>query len=218
MSNLSFEIIGAKPVVNAATPTMAFGLRVRETQPIQAMLLHCQVRIEPRRRPHGADEQERLTDVFGTPERWGETLHPLPWTQTTINVPPFEGAVELDLPVACTYDFEVTAAKYLAALEGGEVPLRFFFSGTVFFKSPNGFSVEQIPWSKEAVYRMPVAVWRELMDSYFPGCAWIRLRRETLDLLQRYRAINGLVGWDETIQDMLGKGELKCAPSVGLLH
>ncbi|HUA83097.1 MAG TPA: DUF6084 family protein [Bryobacteraceae bacterium] len=214
MTDLSFEVMGAKPVPYAVTPAIAFRLRVRERRAIQAMLLHCQLRIEPRCRAHARDEQERLIDVFGAPERWGETLHALPWTQATIHLPPFEGAAEVDLPVACTYDFEVTAAKYLASLEGGEIPLRFLFSGTIFVKSAGGFMVEQVPWNKDAVWRLPVSAWRELMDAYFPGTAWIRLRRETLDLLQRERARNGFVSWDETIETIL-KGDLKCAPLVG---
>ena len=200
---IAFEVISAKAVAHAAVPTIASHLRIREDRPVQAILLHCQIRIEPRRRPHTTDEQERLTDVFGTPDRWSETLHPLIWTQATISVPAFEANTEVDVPVACTYDFEVTAAKYLAALEGGEIPLRFLFSGTIFLKSQSGFAVEQVPWNREAAYRMPLSVWRELMDSYFPNSAWIRVRRETLHLLQRERAKNGYTGWDETIESLI---------------
>ena len=46
-------------------------------------------------------------------------------------VPGFEGTTVIDLPITCTYDFEVVAAKYLEALEDGEVPLLFLFSGTM---------------------------------------------------------------------------------------
>jgi len=122
-------------------------------------------------------------------------------------VPAFEESVEIDLPVPCTYDFEVAAVKYLDALEGGEVPLLFLFSGTVFAKAANGFRVEQISWDKEAGYRMPVKVWRDLMDAYFPGCAWIRLRRENLDALQRFRVRNGFLNWDDAIEALIGRGE-----------
>jgi Family of unknown function (DUF6084) len=205
MTDLLFEIAGVKTLEHAVAPTLAFRLRITAARPVNAILLQSQLRIEPRRRSHGADEQTRLTDVFGTPDRWNETLHPLTWAQSTVNVTQFEKSTEVDLPVACTYDFEVTAAKYLSALDRGDVPLRFLFSGTIFIKSENGYMVEQVPWNKEAVYRMPVAVWRELMDSYFPGSAWIRLRRETLDLLQRCRAQSGLVSWDEVIQEIVDR-------------
>jgi hypothetical protein len=141
--------------------------------------------------------------LFGEPSRWRETLKPLLWTNTSLVVPAFEGSAEIDLPVTCTYDFEVVAAKYLSALEDGEVPLLFLFSGTVFVKTGHGFQVEQIPWDREAAYRMPVRVWRELMDAYFPGSAWIRVRRETLTALQRFRAGNAASSWDDAIEALM---------------
>jgi len=205
--DMIFGVEGVRPVPRAAVPMLAFRLHIRETRgaAIHAILLRFQLQIEPRRRRHTSEEQDRLVDVFSLPERWNETLHSLIWTQATINVPPFESATAVEVPVACTYDFEVTAAKYLAALEGGEIPLRFLFSGTVFVKSPSGFVVQQVPWDREAMCRMPVAVWREAMDAYFPDCAWIRVNRETLGALQRFRAKNGLASWDETIEMMLGE-------------
>jgi hypothetical protein len=51
-------------------------------------------------------------------------------------------------------------------------------------------------------------VWRELMESYFPGCAWIRVKHETLDLLQRFRAKNGMTSWDEAIEAILAEAAL----------
>jgi hypothetical protein len=118
-------------------------------------------------------------------------------------VPPFEGSIEIDLPVACSYDFEVASAKYLQSLDDGEIPLLFLFSGTVFAKAENGFRVEQIPWEKEAAFRLPVKVWREVMEAYFPGCTWLRLRRESLDALQRYKAEHALFTWDDVVGALL---------------
>src|SRR5262249_8283683 len=157
-----------RPEPHAVVPTLNFRLCVRETSgaPIHSILLRCQMQIEARRRHHNAAEQERLTDVFGEPSRWPDTLRALLWAQMTIVVPAFEGSTEIDLPVPCTYDFEVTAAKYLQSLDDGEVPLLFLFSGTVFAKADNGFRVGQVPWDREASYRMPVKVWRDLMESY----------------------------------------------------
>lgn len=211
MIDLSFSITGAEARENAAAPTLCFRLRIHAAgeKPMHAILLRCQVQIEPRRRRHADEEQARLQDVFGTPERWSRTLRPLPWIQTTINVPAFEREIEVDVPVTCTYDFEVIAAKYLQALDGGELPLLFLFSGTVFAKSEYGFHVEQVPWSKEASYRMPVQVWRDVMDSYFPGCAWIRVSRESRDALHRFRSQKGLASWDEVIDALLGVEAVK---------
>lgn len=205
MPGLIFEIADVRAERYAAVPTLMFRLRVQEPSgaPVHAIMLRAQLRILPRRRPHTPSEQERLLDLFGEPERWSSTLKPLLWTQTSLLVPAFSGSVEVDLPVACTYDFEVTAAKYLQALDAGEVPLLFLFSGTVFLKSESGFSVEQVPWDKEAACRLPVKTWRELMDAYFPGCGWIRLSRESMDALQRFKARRGLMSWDDTIEALI---------------
>ncbi len=81
----------------------------------------------------------------------------------------FDGATEFDLPVECTYDFEVAAAKYLHALGDGEIPLILLFSGTVFTKGTTGFAAVPLSWSSEASYRLPVSVWRSTMDAYYPG-------------------------------------------------
>jgi hypothetical protein len=115
----------------------------------------------------------------------------------------FQESIELDLPVPCTYDFEVAAAKYLHSIGDGEIPLLFLFSGTVFAKSSTGLSVSQLAWHKDATYRMPVTVWRELMDLYFPGGGWLRLHRESLDALLQFKARNALATWDHVIEVLL---------------
>ena len=93
------------------------------------------------------------------------------------------------LPVACTYDLNVSATKYFHALEGGEVPLLFLFSGTVFYAGEAGhLQVQQIPWDKECAYGMPVQAWQALMDYHYPGTAWLSLDREIFDRLYAYNA------------------------------
>jgi len=205
MTALGFSVLGARAEPYAAAPTLVFRLRVAETtgERIHAIALRCQIQIEPRQRHYTAAEEERLLELFGEPPRWGETLKTVLWTHASLMVPGFEGSREVDLPVACTYDFELTAAKYFHALDEGEIPLLLLFSGTVFTRGQNGFSVEQIPWEKEAPFRLPVAVWRELMDRYFPGSAWLRLRRETFDALHQFRGRRALPTWDDAIEALL---------------
>ncbi len=207
MIELRFAVLDAHADPHGAAPTVVFRVRLQASAAVHAILLRSQLQIEPRRRSHAVSEQERMVDLFGEADRWKDTLRPLIWARTSLTVPAFEESIEVDLPVACTYDFEVAAAKYLDALEGGVVPLLFLFSGTMFVKSPNGFRVEQVPWDREAPYRMPVQVWRDLMEAHFPGCAWIRIRRESLDALQRFRARNGLLSWDDAIEALVGRGE-----------
>jgi hypothetical protein len=165
------------------------------------------VQIETRRRRYAAGEQDRMNDLFGDRSRWADTLRPLPWANTTVLAPAFDGSLEIDLPVPCTYDFEVSAAKYLQALEGGDIPLLFLFSGTVFGKVENGFRVEQVPWDREASFRLPVAVWRDLMEAHFPGYTWVRLRREAVDALQRFRSQQALLSWDDVVDALLRASE-----------
>jgi len=209
MSSLSFEVLGARAEPYAAVPTLVFRLRIAEAtgERIHAIALRCQIQIEPRRRHYSEPEGERLLELFGEPHRWGQTLKTLLWTHASLMVPGFEGSTEIDLPVACTYDFEVTAAKYFHGLDDGEIPLLLQFSGTVFLRGPNGFSVEPVPWSQEASCRLPVRIWRELMDQYFPGSAWIRLRRDSLDALHRFRGQRALPSWDDALAVLLQGAE-----------
>lgn len=196
--DLKFEVLDVLPEKFAATPVLRFRLLVTEAtgETVHAMALKCQVRIEPQRRHYDGAEQAGLAELFGSAERWGETLKPFLWTQTSTMVPGFTGRVEIELPVACTYDFEVTASKYLHGLHDGEIPLVLLFSGTVFTRGTSGFGVEQIPWHLEASHRLPVRVWRQLMDVYFPNSGWIRVDRECLDRLVRFKAERALPSWE----------------------
>jgi hypothetical protein len=207
VAELSFVVTGARAEPYAASPTLMLQLRIEEKsgEPVHAVALRCQIQIEPRRRHYSGEEEDRLLELFGEPPRWGETLKTLLWTHASLMVPGFAGSTEVELPVACTYDFEVTAAKYFHALAGGEIPLMLLWSGTVFVRGQTGFSVEPVPWEKEAAFRLPVAVWRELMDRYFPGGAWIRLSRESLDALNRFKVRRALPTWDAALEALLGE-------------
>ena len=102
-------------------------------------------------------------ELFGETPRWGDTLQARscgPTSATTVTG--FTGETEFDLPVTCTYDFEVAAAKYLHALDDGEVPLVLLFTGTVFSaRASRGRRADPVPWHQEAPFRCRSAVWRE---------------------------------------------------------
>ena len=84
------------------------------------------------------------------------------WTHASAVVPPFTGGTVVDLPVPCTYDFNLAATKYFDALEEGDIPLCFLFSGTIFYEAADGgLQVTQIPWEKEAYFRLPAATGRD---------------------------------------------------------
>jgi hypothetical protein len=205
VTSLAFEVLDVQPQEHAAAPHLLFRLRVSETsgEVVHAIALRCQLRIEPQRRPYDPDEQRGLADLFGSSDRYGSTLKPFLWTHATAMLQGFTGDREFDLPVACTYDFDVSASKYLHALRGGDVPLVLLFSGTVFTRGATGFAVEQLSWSLEAPCRLPVSSWRRLMDLYFPGGGWIRLDRETIDALGHYRSTHGLTSWEQAVAALL---------------
>jgi hypothetical protein len=207
VTDLSFAVLGARAEPYAVVPTLVLRLRISEGtgERIHAIALRCQIQIEPRRRPYSEPEEERLLELFGEPERWGQTLKTILWTHVSAMVPGFEGSTEIDLPVTCTYDFEVTAAKYFHGLDEGEIPLLLLFSGTAFTRGQTGFSVEPVPWAKEAAFRLPVSVWRDVMDRYFPDSAWIRLRRDTFDALHHFRGRRALPTWDDAVETLLNE-------------
>jgi hypothetical protein len=205
MTMLAVTVVEARPSAQAAAPGITFHLRIEnvaETR-VHTIVLRCQVRIEPRGRRYSAAEQQRLYELFGDPSQWDRTLRGFVWAQTSLVVPSFEQQIDIDLPVACTYDLEVASAKYLHALHDGTIPLAFLFSGTVFTADGRGFSVEPVSWDVEATFRMPAALWRSAMDQFFPGGGWLRLRRETIERLQAFRGRQAVVSWDEAIERLL---------------
>ena len=205
MTDLVFDVLDVTAERYAATPTLAVRLRIAERsgETVHAVALRCQVRIEPQRRGYSPAEHAGLVDLFGEPGRWGETVKPFLWTHATAMVPGFQGSTEIELPMTVTYDFEVAASKYLNALTDGAVPLVFLFSGTLFTRGSTGFAVTQIPWHHDAAYRMPVQVWRDVMDQYFPGGGWLRLDRETIAALQQFKSRRAYLGWDEAMAALL---------------
>jgi len=213
VTDLVFAVGGVRVEPHAATPTLLFGLRIEERSglPIDALALRCQIRIEPQRRRYDAAEAASLLELFGEPARWGDTVKPFLWTHVTTLVRAFTGSVELDLAVPCTYDFDVAAAKYLHALADGDISLLFLFSGTIFARGPAGLSVGQVPWDREARCALPVRTWREMMDRYFPHGGWLRLQRETIDALLRFKAREALATFDDVVAALLAHVEGRAA-------
>jgi hypothetical protein len=207
MPELTFEVTGAAAILHAAQPSLGLWVAIRSGQSsevIHAVTLHAQVRIEAQQRRYSAAEQERLGDLFGAPSRWDLTLKPLLWMQSSVAVPRFTGETTAQVPLACTFDFAVGSARYVHALEGGEVPLLVLFSGTIFHAGAGGaLQVTQIPWTTEARFGLPLAIWRETINHYYPGCAGLMLRRDVFERLHRYRAQGGFTSWEQAVESLL---------------
>jgi len=201
---LSFRVEGAEPVQYAAMPTLALKLRIGADRPVRSMQLDTQIRISAARRAYSPEEKEGLREIVGAPEGFERKLRSLLWTHTTLIVPPFDDETVVDMHVPCTYDFDVTAARYLHALRSGEVPLELLFSGTVFYAGEGRMlQVARISWNDEALFRLPVTVWRATMDHYFPNATWLRLDRDCFDRLLAFRARMALPSWEAAIDELL---------------
>jgi hypothetical protein len=211
MLDLNFQVLSAEPEPFAVVPLLRFKLRINQSAtgteelvPIRAVTLHCQIRIDPLRRTYTSAEEEKLLDLFGTRARWGDTLRPMLWTHTTAAVGPFTDAIEVDLPVPCTFDFNVAATKLFYALDDGEIPLSLLYSGTIFHEGDDGLlQVAQVPWDRETAFRLPVAVWKAMMERYYPNSAWLCLRKDVFDRLYEFKQAHGLPTWEETLEALM---------------
>lgn len=208
---LEFQVEGAAPLRHAAAPSLHFDLHIEAAggEPIRSIMLRVQLQIAARQRHYNDSEQARLAELFGPPSHWSTSLRTIPWLQSILLVPPFVGSTTVSLPVACTYDFEVLSTKYFHNLEEGEIPLEFLFSGTVFYAGEQGLQVVQISWEKEASYRLPLAVWQEMMAHYFPNSSWLRLRQDLFDRLYAYRVRHGLPSWEAALEALLPEPEIE---------
>ena len=207
MPDLQLTIEGADVVQYAAAPLLAFRVRI-VNQPseevIHTLALRAQIQLEVSRRKYDASEQERLRDLFGEPSRWGQTLRSMLWTHASVMVPRFAGSTIAEIPVPCTFDFNVAATKYFHGVSGGDLPLCFQFSGTVFYQGEDGaMQVAPISWDKEAKYRLPVKVWKDLMEMYYPNSAWLSLHRDTFEKLYQFKVREGITTWEEALERAL---------------
>ena len=202
----AFFITGAGHEAFAAAPTMVFSAGVSDPtgHEIQTIALSAQVMIDPARRGYDSATRVRLTELFGPPASWTPSTQGLVWARVATVVPAFTGSAQFTMEISCTYDLEVAAAKYLYALADGEVPLSFHFSGTVFYRGPDGrLQVTPVPWTSTARFGMPIAAWRAMIAAHYPGGGWIRLSETTLAALQERRAGRGLPSFDACIAALL---------------
>ncbi|MEP6537971.1 MAG: DUF6084 family protein [Bryobacteraceae bacterium] len=211
MPDLTITVAKVEAVQFAATPSIAFEMDVQNSDPhetIYTVVLRCQIQLEVARRKYTAPEQEKLRDLFGEPERWGQTLRSLLWTHASVVAPQFTGRTTISMPVACTFDFNVAATKYFSGLSEGDIPLCLMFSGTVFYEDAEGsMRVAPISWDKEARFRLPLKVWQDMMDLYYPNTAWISLRRDVFDQLQAYKVRHGIPSWEQALERILAAAE-----------
>jgi hypothetical protein len=207
MPDLQLTVETVEAAQYAAAPLLTFKVRIVNNstdEVIHTVALRTQVLIEASRRKYDANEQSRLLDLFGEPDRWGQTLRSLLWTHVSVVVPGFTGSVLADVPVACTFDFNIAATKYFHGVTSGDLPLCFQFSGTVFYMSEDEtLQIAPISWDKESKYRLPVKVWKDLMELHYPNSAWLSLRRDTFEKLQQFKMREAIPTWEEALDRAL---------------
>lgn len=215
--DLNFQVESIAPLKHSAVPALLFKLRVTNAtaEPIHSVLLQCQIMLEVAGRRYSAEEQEYLLDLFGAPEQWDRTLRRMLWTVAHAQIQSFHESTLADLQVPCTFDFNVAATKYFAALKSGEVPLTLLFSGAVFYAGEGrNLQVARIAWEKEAGCRLKVEVWREMMEIYYPRSVWLRLGRDAFERLYRYKMRFGIPTFEQALERLVPEVEL--GPEVDL--
>jgi hypothetical protein len=206
MPELDFEITGVEAASKGLIPLLQFRVAAKNSSPqtIQSVLLHAQIQILSPQRAYNLREKENLIELFGAPERWGNTLRNRVWTSADTTIGSFTDRAEATFSVPCSYDLSFAATKYFHALEEGEIPLLFLFSGTIFYAGVNGqMQVERISWNKEAIFRLPVSDWKNLIEQHFPNSAWLYLQRDVFDRLYSFKRANGDATWEQTIERLL---------------
>lgn len=205
MTELEFACTEVAADRISASPAVT--LRMQATAPegvrVHALALRCQVRIEPVRRHYDDAEAASLDGLFGERSRWGKSMQPMQLAFLDRVLPGFTGTTLFDLSLPCSYDVEVSAHRYLGALDEGAAPLLLLFSGSVFTGSAGRFQVEPVPWHSEARVPLPVTVWREAMDLHFPGQTWLRISRHLHDRLADFQTEHQLGSWEETLERLL---------------
>jgi hypothetical protein len=205
---LRLAIESVRAVPHAAAPTLRFALEVDDPSGREIFMvgLSVHIQIEPAKRRYDPDERAKLTELFGDPHRWATTAQRMHWTSETVLLPTFTGSTTAAIEVLCNYDVELAAAKYFHSVSEGQIPLAFHFNGSVYYSVPDGrLQVLQVPWDTTANFEMPVSVWREMIDSYYPYRGWVPVHRDTLDALQRLKARLGAPTFDAAVTELLAR-------------
>jgi uncharacterized protein DUF6084 len=205
---LRFAIEKVRAVPHAAAPTLRFALGVDDRSGGEVFMagLSVQIQIQPAKRSYGPEERAKLTELFGDPHRWTTTAQRMHWTSESVLIPSFTGSTTVEVEVLCNYDVELAAAKYFHSVADGDIPLAFHFNGSVYYAGEGGrLQVVQVPWDTTAEFAMPVSVWQEMIDSYYPYRGWVPVHRDTLDALQRLKAKLGAPTFDAAVTELLAR-------------
>src|SRR5690348_12458268 len=159
MPDLQFTVMDIQASESGGSPEIRLKLAITNRcaeEQVHSVALSVQLQLEPARRKYTEAEKQALHDVFGEPSRWPTTVRPLYWTTLKAAVPAFLSDTEIELSIPAQIEPEVAAAKYMTALQTGEVPVLLLFSGRVLYFTATSLQMCPIPWSQEITCRIPV--------------------------------------------------------------
>ena len=216
MIDLDFAATGIEIARHSVAPLLLVQLQVTNRMPglaVEHVNLQAQIRIEAARRDYSAGERERLSGLFGAGDDWSRGLRGFLWTSGSVPVPAFAECCTVELPLPCSTDLSIAVTRYFDGVEGGDAPLLLLFGGSVFFRDAAGdLQIAQIAHHKEADYRLPVRLWRELMDRYYPDTVLLRLGRPLFEELKRYERRHGLATPEDALQRLLAAPAAEARP------
>jgi Family of unknown function (DUF6084) len=204
----SFEILGARVPRHAVAPNLVFDLEVNDPSGLQVFTisLAVQIAIEPAQRRYDPDTRERLTELLGEPGRIGAPTRTMPWAKVDVLVHSFKGTARVEVPVLCNYDLEIAATNYFHSIADGEVPLVFHFNGGIYYQGDGGqLQIVQLSWEESSNYRMPIAIWEEMIAAHYPYRGWVPAGSETIERLRRYKLEQGLPSYEAALERLLDR-------------
>ena len=211
MPDLSFQVEGVEVVANAATPLLAFKLRLSDANPeqtIHTVALRCQIQLEVTRRKYTAEDQERLArSVWRT-----QPLGPDPAKSFVDARQSGRAFVHREQPWSIFPCRVRSISMWLppnisTGWRTGKC--RFACSSAAPFSMPvreGSLQVAPISWDKEARFKLPVKIWRDMMESYYPNSAWLCLHKDAFDRLYQYKVTHGIPTWEEVLESIIPGG------------
>ena len=65
----------------------------------------------------------------------------------------------------------------------------------------------RFPGTRRSASVCQVKVWKDLMDAYYPGIAWLCLERDAFDRLYQYKVERGIPTWEQALESLLRAAE-----------
>ena len=210
-SEPEFEVVSVEPVARSVEPALSFKGTIKDAsmRPVYMIALTAIVVVEPGKRSYRPGERERLMELFGGPERWASTTGAFRWAGTQTMVHGFTGEGEFELVVPVSYDLEIASAKYFGALdEGGSVPLRFHFNGSILYERGDGrVQMTPVAWDRSERFEMPMDAWTRLTAEHHPFRNWVPLHSETVARIEGLKANMGAPTFDDAVSRILDRVE-----------